>query len=66
MKKYLALSVVVISLFFILNSFYILTQIEQSVELRFGKAVDQEVEPGLKFKVPFVDNVVFFDKRICS
>jgi len=64
MKKYLALSVVVISLFFILNSFYILTQIEQSVELRFGKAVDQEVEPGLKFKVPFVDNVVFFDKRI--
>ena len=64
MKKYLFLSILAISLFFITNSFYILTQIEQSVELRFGKAVDQETEPGLKLKVPFVDDVVFFDKRI--
>jgi len=46
------------------NSFYILTQVEQSVELRFGKAVDKETKPGLKYKMPFVDNVVFFDTRI--
>jgi modulator of FtsH protease HflC len=46
------------------QSFYILNQTEQSVELRFGKAVDKETTPGLKFKVPFVDNVQFFDTRL--
>lgn len=64
MIKYILgiLAAIIIIVFF--NSFYILTQVEQSVEIRFGKAVDQEVEPGLKLKLPFVDNVVFFDKRI--
>ena len=46
------------------KSVYILTQIEQSVELRFGKAVDQQTTPGLKLKMPFVDNVEFFDNRL--
>jgi modulator of FtsH protease HflC len=46
------------------QSFYILNQTEQSVELRFGKAVDKEITPGLKFKVPFVDNVELFDNRL--
>jgi membrane protease subunit HflC len=46
------------------KSVYILDQVQQSVELRFGKAMDQETNPGLKFKMPFVDNVEFFDNRI--
>ncbi len=64
MIKYILgiLATIIIIVFF--NSFYILTQVEQSVEIRFGKAVDQEIEPGLKLKLPFIDDVVFFDKRI--
>ncbi|MBL6621610.1 MAG: protease modulator HflC [Rickettsiales bacterium] len=64
MIKYILgiLAAIIIIVFF--NSFYILTQVEQSVEIRFGKAVDKEVDPGLKLKLPFVDVVVFFDKRI--
>ena len=29
-----------------------------------GEIVSIELEPGLKFKTPFVNNIIFFDKRI--
>jgi membrane protease subunit HflC len=31
---------------------------------QFGEPVEQYSEPGLKFKVPFIQQVQFFDKRI--
>ena len=46
------------------QSLYILNQTQQSVVLRFGKAVGKEAEPGLKMKAPFVDTVEFFDNRL--
>ena len=64
MYRIIALIFAFIALIVVSKSVYILTQIEQSVELRFGKAVDQETTPGLKFKMPFVDNVEFFDNRL--
>ena len=40
-------------------------QTEQALVLRFGEPIrDPIVEPGLRYKVPFVDTVVFIDKRI--
>jgi membrane protease subunit HflC len=64
MYKYIITIVAAVFLLVFFNSFYILTQVKQSVEIRFGKAVDQEIEPGLKMKLPFVDDVIFFDKRL--
>lgn len=46
------------------QSLYILDQNRQSVILRFGEPKNHEVEPGLKGKIPFIDQVLFFDKRI--
>ena len=56
---------VIISL---LNSFFIVDQRQQSVVLRFGAVervfnVPGEDDAGLKFKVPFAENVVTYDKR---
>lgn len=37
-----------------------------AIVFQFGEAVDVIKEPGLKFKIPFVQNVEFFDKRILT
>jgi membrane protease subunit HflC len=47
------------------NSLFITSETEQALVLRFGEPIGAPVsEPGLKTKMPFVDNVVFIDKRI--
>lgn len=47
-----------------LNSLFVVEQTQQALVLQFGQAVDVIDEPGLKAKVPFVQNVLFFDKRL--
>lgn len=46
--------------------FYILMEGEQAVVTRFGAIVDSNTEAGLKFKIPFVDTVVKYPKKILS
>lgn len=52
----------------LLNSFFIVDQRQQSLVLQVGRAVQAYNEPGadeagLKFKIPFVQSVVTYDKR---
>lgn len=46
------------------NSLYIVDQRQTALILQFGQAVKYETEPGLKVMIPFIQNVIFFDKRI--
>ncbi len=39
-------------------------QTQQALVLEFGKAKRVLEDPGLNFKIPFIQNVVFFDKRL--
>jgi len=39
-------------------------QTQQALILQFGNPVRVETEPGLKVKIPFIQNVEYFDKRI--
>ena len=39
-------------------------QTERALVLQFGKVVKQIKEPGLKWKTPFVQDVIFFDNRL--
>lgn len=48
------------------QSLYIVQQPEQAIVLQFGEPVRLEQEPGLKFKIPFIQNVVFYDKRLLN
>ena len=43
---------------------FIVRQTEQAIVLRFGDPKQVIQEPGLHFKVPFVDDVTYFDSRI--
>lgn len=46
------------------SSAFIVHQNQQALVLRFGEPRPPITEPGLKWKVPFVDTVEFLDKRI--
>lgn len=46
------------------NTIYVLPQTSQALVLQFGRPVSVEQEPGLKWKLPFVQNVEVFDKRL--
>jgi membrane protease subunit HflC len=46
------------------STMFTVHQASQALVLQFGKPVRVERDPGLKFKVPFVQNVEYFDRRI--
>jgi len=52
-------------LMLVLNSFYIINEKEQAIITQFGKPVgDAKIDSGLEFKLPFIQTVIRFDKRI--
>ncbi|MDD3902360.1 MAG: protease modulator HflC [Sphaerochaeta sp.] len=69
-NKKLITTLVIVAIFLIifvlLGPFYILYEGQQSVVTRFGKIVNTEQDSGLKFKMPLVDNVVIYPKKIIS
>ena len=48
------------------NALYIVNEMERAVLLRLGKVVNPDVETGLHFKVPFVEEVRKFDARVLT
>jgi len=48
------------------NSLYIVDERESAIVLQFGDPIATVRQPGLKFRVPFIQNVLFFDNRIQS
>ncbi|MBO6290237.1 MAG: protease modulator HflC [Alphaproteobacteria bacterium] len=53
-------------LILLFSSVYLVYQPEQAIVLQFGEPVRLVTEPGLKFKVPFIQNVVFYDARLLN
>ena len=49
-----------------LSSIFIVDEREKALVLRFGRVVNVQEDPGLAFKLPFVDEVVKYDDRILS
>jgi membrane protease subunit HflC len=69
MKKTITIIVVVVVifiLFLITGPFYVVQEGEQAVVIRFGRIIAVEQEAGLKLKVPFVDNVNRYPKKILA
>ncbi|WP_412506457.1 protease modulator HflC [Roseovarius sp. SYSU LYC5161] len=50
----------------ILSSIFVVDEREKALVLRFGRVVQVKTEPGLSFRVPFLDQVVSYDDRIIS
>ncbi len=45
-------------------SVYTVDERERALVFRFGEIIRADIEPGIKFKMPFVNSVKFFDDRI--
>src|ERR1700729_1348499 len=48
------------------STFFTVNQTQQALVVRLGKPVWVITEPGLNVKVPFVDSVIYIDKRILN
>ncbi len=49
----------------LMNSFFLVNETQQAIKTEFGKPVGGPItEAGLKFKIPFIQTVIKFEKRI--
>jgi len=55
---------VVVAAVVVYGALFTVHQNQQALVLRFGETVNVVTTPGLQFKYPFVDGVVYIDKRI--
>ena len=58
--------VIAVALFAIYLSLFVVKEINQAIVLQFGDPKKVIVQPGLQFKIPFIQNVVFLDRRILN
>ena len=48
------------------NTLYVIQETELAVKLRFGRLIETNLQPGLHYKIPFVDKVRKFDARVLT
>ena len=49
----------------LMNSFFIVTEKDQAIKIEFGKPVGGPItESGLNFKIPLIQTIIKFDKRV--
>lgn len=65
-RSVIALIVGVVAVVALWNSFYIVSQTERAVLLRFGRVVEADVQPGLHMKIPYMNQVRRFDARLMT
>lgn len=65
--KWLAGLVAVVIVLFLLNmAIFTVTPAQSAILLRFGEITKTDFKPGIHFKVPFVNTVLHFDKRVLT
>ena len=69
--KFSARNLIIILIFFIgfltfTGAFFIVQEWKQAIVLQFGEPRQVITEPGLKFKIPFVQDAIFFDRRMLN
>ena len=48
------------------GTFFVVNQVQQALVLQFGEPRQEITEPGLKFKIPFINDVVYYDTRVLN
>ncbi len=65
MKKFLIPILVVLGVI-AYQSLFVVQEINQAIVLQFGDPKNVISKPGLQVKIPFIQNIVFLDRRILS
>ena len=61
-KKIISVVVVILALFLLFSAMFTVRENEFACTVRFSKIIDTTSEPGLHFKIPFIDSVKYFPK----
>ena len=48
------------------GAFFVVQEWKQAIVLQFGEPRKVITEPGLKFKIPFIQDAIFFDRRMLN
>ena len=56
----------IVMLFILSDSIYTVRQAQYGVVFQFGEAIKTITSPGLNFKLPIIQQIKYFDKRILS
>jgi membrane protease subunit HflC len=57
-------AVIVVTLIGVMSSIFIVDERKQALVLQFGAVKQVKTEPGLGFKIPFVQDVAYYDSRV--
>jgi membrane protease subunit HflC len=57
-------AVIVVTLIGVMSSVFIVDERKQALVLQFGAVKQVKTEPGLGFKIPFVQDVAYYDSRV--
>ncbi len=63
-RSYIFLGAIAAVIIVALSSLYIVDERKQAIILQFGQVKAVKQEPGLGFKLPFIQNVVYYEDRI--
>jgi len=64
MRRVLAVVLILLALLLFANPFFMVRQERQVVVVQFGKPVKVITEPGLKLRVPFIQQIRVFSKKL--
>ena len=65
-KGVVGLAGALIVVLLVLSSVYIIPETHRGVLLRFGELVETDIQAGIHFKVPVIDQVREFDIRVLT
>ena len=60
----LALAVAALAVITLFSAFYVVSEGQQALVVRFGQPIRVETEPGLKMEIPFIDTVTWYDTML--
>ena len=66
MRNFFSVGFVFILLIIVGNTLFVVKETERAILKRFGEIVQYDVQPGLHFKIPVVNEVSKFDARILT
>ena len=65
MKIFIPIAIIV-AIFIGLNSIFVVKETEHAIKFRLGEIIRADYEPGLHFKMPFINNVRTLERRIIT
>ena len=65
-RNYIILALVAFLIMLTSGFFFVVDQTKQAIVLQFGEPRTIHQTPGLKFKLPFIQNVVLYDSRVLN